>query len=309
MAIVRNQANTLRKGRVGQDTFYVAKGRQVVRQSRNNSNYGVSAARTYSQQVRRAKWGNLVNLYKVMKRQLEGAFETKAPNQSDYNKFMSLNIDSVCAYMTKEQVALGCSVPSQLVVSQGTLPSIQGERVNFQPESIEYAMLRLDVQGLSSVDNLTKLSDFSQAIVDEDPNFQDGDAIIMICLEASGIDDCDIDSRPRALLHYAELVLDTQAASTVTIGDTPFENMFPEYSATPGVFVCPAEKLADPYAEYMFALIHTSRRDGKLLVSPSTMDGKDEGLLDAWTDSRQWQEECVESYGLDEAVPLVPGYD
>lgn len=39
MALIRNAANKVRRGVVGQDTFYYTGGRQIVRQAKNNSNY------------------------------------------------------------------------------------------------------------------------------------------------------------------------------------------------------------------------------------------------------------------------------
>ena len=55
------------KGGAGGYTFYVRGGEQVIRQRKNNSNYGETASRTYAQMIRRIRWGNLVNVFKSIK--------------------------------------------------------------------------------------------------------------------------------------------------------------------------------------------------------------------------------------------------
>lgn len=125
MAIIRNAANTLMKGRVGQTTYYISKGQQVARQSRNDSNYGESARRTLGQQERRVLWANLVEFYKVSARWMPKAFESKSVGQTDYNKFMAINVPSARIPLTKSQAEAGACVIDGFVISQGSLPSIE----------------------------------------------------------------------------------------------------------------------------------------------------------------------------------------
>ena len=67
MAKSRVTTNPMYTGGAGGYSFYVRKGEQVIRQRKNNSNYGASASRTYAQMIRRIKWGNLVNVFKAMR--------------------------------------------------------------------------------------------------------------------------------------------------------------------------------------------------------------------------------------------------
>lgn len=53
------------------------------------------------------------------------AFETKKENQSDYNKFMSLNVASSDVYLTKQEASIGTCVVGPYRITDGTLQSIQ----------------------------------------------------------------------------------------------------------------------------------------------------------------------------------------
>lgn len=124
MAKIRAISNPLRTGRVGADSFYITKGVQVVRPARNVTNYGETAARSSLQQSRRVKWGNLVQFYKVSKLFMNKAFETKSKTQSDYNKFMSVNLSKTQVSISKEEANQGACVVEPLTISMGSLHSI-----------------------------------------------------------------------------------------------------------------------------------------------------------------------------------------
>lgn len=124
MALVRNNLSLRMKGRAGSFSFYSSKGRQVARVAQNSSNYGESARRSEAQQVRRVKWANLVNVYKLMAGTLHGAFETKRSNETDYNAFMRKNLSLASVALTKDQAAMGCCVPQSFIVSEGSLVGV-----------------------------------------------------------------------------------------------------------------------------------------------------------------------------------------
>lgn len=124
MAKVRVVSNPLRTGRVGADTFYITKGQQIVRPSRNVSNYGETARRSEAQQERRVKWANLVSIYKNSKLFMSRAFETKKSNQTDYNKFMSINMPYSQVSLTKEEAEQGACVIEPVTISMGSLQAL-----------------------------------------------------------------------------------------------------------------------------------------------------------------------------------------
>lgn len=123
MAIVRNAANTLRRGKIGETTYYTSVGRQIARQALNNSNYGESARRSLAQQTRRVKWANLVNFYKLCSNWMPKAFESKKPGQTDYNKFMQLNVNTQRVALTRDQAVNGGCVVDAFAITQGTIKS------------------------------------------------------------------------------------------------------------------------------------------------------------------------------------------
>lgn len=128
MAIIRNTAAMRLKGSVGNTTYYTQGRRQLARVSQNSSNYGESARRSPAQQRRRVMWANLVNFYKVSKSWMHGAFETKAANETDYNRFMSVNLPLARVALNKEQAIQGCAVYDKFIISQGSLHPIQLSR-------------------------------------------------------------------------------------------------------------------------------------------------------------------------------------
>ena len=134
MSKIRVISNPLQSGRNGANTYYVTKGTQIVRPSRNNSNYGEGASRTPAQQARRIVWSNPVNFFKISAFWMKKAFEYKEANQTDYNKFMSLNIGrSICAFTKSEAQSAAC-IAEDFFVSQGSIPSVahtKGEDVIF----------------------------------------------------------------------------------------------------------------------------------------------------------------------------------
>lgn len=132
MAKMRSNASLKLNGRVGAFTFYTSEGRQISRVSENSSNYGKSATRTKNQQSRRVRWANLVNFYKLSKNWMYYAFENKKRGVSDYNKFMSININGSVVALTREQAASGGCVVEPFQVTEGSLMPVQVEHVGNQ---------------------------------------------------------------------------------------------------------------------------------------------------------------------------------
>ena len=124
MAKARVSINPLYTGGAGGYSFYVRKDEQIVRQRKNNSNYGETASRSLAQQVRRVKWANLVNVFKACKEWIPKAYESKQGKRTDYNEFMSVNIGSARVCLTKDQAANGCAVVDAFQISKGSLPPI-----------------------------------------------------------------------------------------------------------------------------------------------------------------------------------------
>lgn len=308
MGIVRNQANTLRRGRVGQDTFYISRGRQIVRQAQNNSNYGETASRSYFQQRRRVMWGNLVNIYKVLQPVLQKAYETKKQNQSYYNKFMQLNMQGEQPCLMKAQAEEGCCVPSEYVISQGSLRSIQQGFQLYDFDGTELYCLTTDVKISSGTYNEMKVKEFSEMIINLNSDFQNGDAIGFVIITVDGLAVVQSASRPRCRLYYAEFTLDIDN-DTDYVSDTPFENLVIQDTVTLSMMLSPFEFIPADSEDFYMSVIHVRKDQGKLYTSTQHLDGGPSGIYDEYATAGTWVRECIQSYGVDGTAPLRPGIE
>lgn len=121
MAIVQNMWLKKAKKRLGGTVLY-----QAMEQTRQRE-LAVSVAnpRTTSQMTQRVKWANLVNFYRVNGSWMKYAFETKSAQQSEYNKFMSVNAPSSQIYLTKQLASMGACVVAPYIVTQGSLMPVE----------------------------------------------------------------------------------------------------------------------------------------------------------------------------------------
>ena len=112
------------KKKLGGTVLYQAMGQTRQRELAAS----VTNPRTQSQMAHRARWANCVNMYRVNSSWLKYAFETKKSNQSEYNKFMSLNAASSPIFLTKQEAAAGACVVAPYTIMQGSLPSIETQK-------------------------------------------------------------------------------------------------------------------------------------------------------------------------------------
>lgn len=287
MAVIRNTSSQRRVGRVGSDTFYVANGQQIVRQAQNNSNYGESASRSEAQQKRRVRWANLVTLYKASKEWMPKAFETKAGNQSDYNKFMSLNVNNTEVCLTKDMAANGCSVIETIIVSQGSLSPIS------LTDNTPYISTNLRVGSLVIGDD-TSIADLAEAIIANNSGWKSGDGISFVIYHGRKWRN----GYPYTFTEYDEIKLDVNNHSSLNTQ----ENM---------VFFRVNSEMLDLHdilysndAQWGIVAIHT-RKEGKLFVSTQQLEVGDFAFSQEFS-SKPWERACMLSYGINEDVVLTP---
>ena len=284
-------ANQKLVGRVGQTTYYVRKSEQVARQARNNSNYGDGASRTTSQLTRRVRWSNLVNLYKVFKFWMPKAFEGLTGGVTVYNKFMQLNINESSVSFTKSEAAAGASVIEGVWVSQGQLPSI-----DFSAEGSLRQFIVNVTDGI--IGEGKTLGELSQDIIDNNPDFLDGDNIALVAFSNTE----DSNGVPHARCRYYEVTLDTTSTALVTslpiVSEAALTTEDGHLAVTPG---------AAYYNDGGSVMIHTRKVNGRLLVSSQQIQFMDISVLGNWISATQ-REKAIASYGVDAAVPLDPGF-
>ena len=290
MAKARVSTNPMYTGGAGGYSFYVRGGEQVVRQRRNNSNYGESASRTEAQMLRRVKWGNLVNVYKSMASWQPKAYEFKNPGQTDYNIFMSMNINSASCALTKDMANNGCAVQEGFWVSRGSLPPV--ERAVTDPAGGIGTNIKMTITPSAN----TTVAQLSVDIISNNPLYQDGDNIAFVMFTNF------IDSRgyPYLTAQYTELTLDINNATLV-------QSLSLLNRIMPGDNNDLAFRIGALNShESGLVIIHTRRENGILKVSSQTIWGTGETLIDQFS-GQDWIQECIQSYGLDQNVPLDPG--
>ena len=151
-------------GKVGDLVYVVRGGQQVIR--------GVATSmknpRTDAQMEQRMKWPNVLAVYRTLQPYMKDCFETKSAGQSDYNRFMSVNLNSRPVYLEKGAVRLGAAVVAPYVLSQGSLPSIQ---VSGDTPATDIAL------GTLTIGSDTTVSEFAQAVVQHNEGYRYGDQI------------------------------------------------------------------------------------------------------------------------------------
>lgn len=289
MAVIRTSANAIRRGRVGDTTYYYRNGQQIARQSRNNSNYGGMATRLPIQQSNRVKWANLVNFFKVGRLWMKGAFESKKPNQTDYNAFMSRNKSANPVCLNKTQASQSCCCVYPYIISQGSLAPIAYQFV--EGEGFHSGLM----VGTSIDLETATVGDVSAAIIANNVSWRDGDNVALVIMGTS----IDSDGNPYSVSKYQEFTLNTSSTDSfaaTTIGAACAADATGELLIDTDAF--------DVHDMSAAALIHT-RVDGGLKVSSQTLAVISSNVYQRYT-TAEWEEECAASYGVDAEVLLEP---
>lgn len=285
MAIIRNSASALRKGRVGNTTYYVSGQRQIARVSQNSSNYGETARRTEAMQERRARWGNLVNFYKISKHWMKYAYETKTARQSDYNRFMQVNLNSTSVYLTKDQAALGACIVEPFAITQGSLRPINVTKdSNFYTTDIEMGNL--------VISDTTTVGAFSNQVIALNNGVKAGYQLSFISYQQWD----DLGGVPQVTCTAYEVTLDPSSEAIL-------RDYLPEFCSTTR-----DSKLGTSLtiSAGCFAYIWSVTENGSTRVSTQTLINNNAGKIASFSSPAQRQR-AIESYGLDNDSFLMSG--
>lgn len=291
MAKIRVSTNPLYKGGAGGYSFYVRGGEQVVRQRKNNSNYGETASRTYPQMVRRVKWSNLVNMYKIMKTWMPKAFENKAQGQTDYNIFMSLNANSVSAALTKDMSLADNCIVEAVQVSRGTLPPLALDADGLG------GLYTTNIKITSTITSATTVGQLAADILANNGDFVANDNLAVIKF------DNYIDPRvewPIAHSYYAEITLNT--ADTRTLASIP--GIAGIFGKSDSDYLTIAANRSN---EVGCVAIHTRKQSASLSVSSQSIVMLTDEYIIQYS-GEEWINTCIQTYGLDQEVPLDPNF-
>jgi hypothetical protein len=170
MAIVKNFWLKNQSKKLAGAVIYQAMGQTRSRELAAS----VSNPRTIDQMNQRVKWGNLVNFYRANRGWMKFAYETKKENQSEYNKFMSLNVTASQIYLPKTIAAGGGCIVNDYIMTQGSLPSI---------ECIDYGSgwkTNIVLQNTDEWDATLTVGEFSRNVLENNPAIREGDQLSFV---------------------------------------------------------------------------------------------------------------------------------
>ena len=287
MAVTRNNLSMKMNGKVGAYSFYTSTGgRQVARIANNSSNYGETAKRTVAMQTRRSRWGNLVSFYSANKDLMARAYERKAANISDYNRFMQLNIPLATVSLVKDDFMRGMAILQEYVIADGSLPAIDVAEVG-EDGCVFNLLTKIDGEFADKT-----IGQISVDLLDNNPQLQVGDQLTFVSYTNAGTTPSTI----RIYRHLCEMTIDPKSA--VSFGTLKYANII----AGNGNKVVIAGQ-GDVFGQ---AIIHSRSVGGSLLVSRAKI------MLNSDTLVRQFSapeavKKAIDSYGVDTAKLLEPG--
>ena len=189
--------NTKISGKVGQLLYRQTKRGTIISELPVKP---VIPRRTARQMDRRAQWANLGAIYKQFDSMLRKGYEDLPPQMSVFNAFIQANIDVVKVYITKTIKLNGGAILAPYQITRGSLPSISMAK---NASNILVSNVRL---GTLTISATTTVAQFSQAVIDNNTAFIDGDQLTFF----HGIQSIDTVTRtPRATIKGYKVVLST----------------------------------------------------------------------------------------------------
>lgn len=193
---------TAMNGSVGAVTYVTRKGITVAKQK-------VPAKLNYTKTLRsmtpRMRWMAIVRMWQALNTVgWHPSFKNKEGLQTDFNMFMKAN-SGVDVYLTKTIVSSNGGVVAPVQVTQGGLPTIGGGIVEGAFQS------NISLGGIT-IGASTTLRTLTNAILEGNPEWQNGDQLTIVRLDQSVDADSNI---PRITGTIAELVLDNEDDATL----------------------------------------------------------------------------------------------
>ena len=188
---------TSMNGSVGAVTYVTRKGITVAKQK-------VPAKLNYTKTLRsmtpRMRWMNCVRIWQALNTVgWHPSFRNKEGLQTDFNMFMKSN-GAVDVYLTKDIVSAKGGVVAPVQVTQGGLPTIGGSMT-------EGGFLSSIVMGGTTIGASTTVRTFSQAIIENNPDWNQGDQLTVVALQQVVDATTNI---PRITARIAEIIIDKE---------------------------------------------------------------------------------------------------
>ena len=267
-------------GSVGDLTFRQSNGVTVVSEKVTK----VSNPRSDAQMRTRTKFSNIVAMYKGIRPNLKRGFESRPAGLSDFNMFVRINMQQTPVYLTKQHVSGGACVAAPYQITQGSLPAIVLTGTG-QTVVTDIAL------GVASITASTTVAQFSQVVVNNNPDYRYGDQISFFLVRQKVNTETSI---PYCQFSVCSVILD--AANSANLWDVVNRNGF----ASQDGYLAHTGNDGD----CVYAWVHSRKSDGKTLVSSQT-------LVNANSIISEYQGDLAynlakSSYGASENVFLTP---
>lgn len=278
MSVVKNFSQVDQSGRLGEQVFYVVNGETRARKLAAK----VNNPRTVQQMEQRTKWANLVNFYRANRDWMKYAFENKKRNQSDYNKFMSLNVASSRIYLPKSFANQGACVVDAYIMTQGSLPSIETTKT-----STGWAT-NLYLQDANSLPENPTVGEVSRQLLAANPALREGDQLSFIRLTQQTN---PVTGVPYVVVRKYEVILNSSSVKFF------YDYMPIDYIVFDGGVSPNCIEVNDSGNAGGFLMILSRTVSGKTYVSSQNIIvANNSALIDAYSSSTA-QQNAIDSYG------------
>lgn len=191
------------RGKVGNWVYARLNGQTIAKEKADKK---ATPTRTRAQMLTRMQWANLVNLYGAFKGTLHPSFENKPMTRSDYNMFISANVNANPVYLTQNQARQGGCLVAAYQITRGKLPSIS---VEFGNNNIPETTIAV---GSLTIGNSTTLKAFSDAIIQNNSGWLSGDQLSVYVAHQMMDANTGV---PRVEINAVEVTLDSAADTTM----------------------------------------------------------------------------------------------
>lgn len=285
MSVVKNFSQVDQSGRLGEQVYYVVNGETRARKLAAK----VNNPRTVQQMEQRTKWANLVNFYRANRDWMKYAFENKKRNQSDYNKFMSLNVASSRIYLPKSFANQGACVVDAYTMTQGSLPSIETSATG------DGWNTNLYLQNASALPQNPTVKEVSEQLLAANPALREGDQLSFIRLTQQTN---PVTGVPYVVVRKYEVILSTSSVRFF------FDYMPADYIAFNLSNNPNCIEVLDSGNAGGFLMILSRTISGKTYVSSQNIIvANNAALIDAYSSSSA-QQAAIDSYG-ESAEPFL----
>lgn len=286
MAIVKNFWLQNQKKKLAGAVIYQAMGQTRSRELAAS----VANPRTLAQMEQRTKWANLVNFYRVNAPWMKYAYETKKTNQSEYNKFMSLNVPNARIYIPKSFASQGACIVDAYQMTQGSLASIEFTK------SEEFWLSNILIPSSFNPTELSTVGEVSAAILQMNPAIREGDQLSFIRMTQQVNSNSGV---PFVVVRKYEVIINSNDFR-------PFYDFMPVDYVTivPGTSAA-SLAVQDSGNAGGFLLILSRTIGGKTYVSSqSIIVANNSALIDQYS-SAAAQQAAIDSYGESEDAFLT----